>query len=502
MLLLLLLLPALLRAQEPDATGHDSLLHALQRPYNPGLKPVWGADSTRGGYSFRELRYAVDGDTATALFVRPSRQPFPLLLFQHWGGGNRRSFLAEAAHFAEAGYGCLLLDAPWLWPTADTSANPVAVYPDNILRSCRAVISFLDFAEKQSYVDPQRVYYIGHSYGATLGGLLLAAEPRIRAAVFMAGLPSLSLSMREDPLGQWKATRARFPGIFDSAVQRLARMEPEDLVHRSDAPVLYQAANKDQYVTRAYSERYISAVHPLQTGWYDTDHLFASSVAAQDRFAFIRAQDSIARHTLKVAQRLMLEEAKRSNTADARPWQRQEWRGRSEVYLNGDTIGLRQRWRFQFPDSAYIETVRADSGSGSDRRWMLVTTNGGKRSAPGGGEQPLDAATWYEERQLFFLYWAAHMAPMGQGQLHLVRGTKGGPVVEWILRPFRPVRFEFSDSTGRLVALTTQVASGRSFRLEPSDYRGIRGARRPYVYTLTRNGSPYFRAIVHEIRVY
>lgn len=499
LLLLCLLLPALLRAQDPEA-ARDSILRSLQQSYAPMLQLQWGADSLRNGYRLRELRYALeDGQTVSALFVATARRRAPLVVFQHWGGGNRRSFLGEAAVFARKGYNCLLLDAPWLWPTADTAANPVAVYPDNILRSCRAVIAFLDRGEQQSLFDPQRVYYIGHSYGATLGGLLLAAEPRIRAAVYMAGLPSLSASMTEDPLGQWKATRDRFPGIFDSAVRRLSLMEPEDLQRRSDAPVLYQAALSDQYVPRIYTERYIRAVRPVRTGWYATDHRFVSDSAQSARLAFIQQQDAQVLRGYRKARALLQQEAQRLGTTDTRRWARQEWQGSSEIVLPGQTIRLQQHWRFHFPDSAYSETMRLRPGGDTDRRWMLVTSAGGLQQVASAPPRAMPQANWADERQLYFLYWAAQLGPLLRGQLHSIAPDSAGTsIVEAVLRPFGPVRLYFEAPNGHLQKIGTTL-NGTRFTLVPSDYRATGSGLRPYFYNLLQNDSPYFRATLRQI---
>jgi dienelactone hydrolase len=165
--------------------------------------------------------------------------------------------------------------------------SPAQVYPDHILRSCRAVIALIDNVRGDPHIQEDRIYYIGHSYGATLGGLILAAEPRIKAALFMAGLPSISAAMEEDSPGRWKGVKENMRGVYDTALARLKIMEPEDFVQRSKAPVLYQAANKDQFVQRSYTERYIHAPgNRVLVRWYDNDHLFVNPQALADRLAW------------------------------------------------------------------------------------------------------------------------------------------------------------------------------------------------------------------------
>ncbi|RYY39271.1 MAG: alpha/beta fold hydrolase [Chitinophagaceae bacterium] len=497
LLLLALALPTLLFAQEPLVAAHDSILRSVQRPYLPQLRFEWGADSSSNGSTFRELRYRLeDSQAVSALYFPAKRSNAPLVIFQHWGGGNRRSFLTEAESFAKAGYSCLLLDAPWLWSGADPSADPLRVYPDNILRSCRAIIAFLDGGERAQLFDKQRIYYVGHSYGATLGGLILAAEPRIRAAVLMAGLPSLSLSMREDLQGQWKGARTNTPALFDSAVQRLALMEPEDLIQRSDARVFYQVAERDQYVPRTYSERYLRAAKPARSGWYTTDHLFADATAQSERLAFIRSQDSLVRHEYKAASTRLLVEAKRLGTVDWRFWKRQEWRGRVEFTGRVPQL-VQQTWRFEFPDSIYTRE-RYESNGVPAREELLLGTRTGFRRVNGGDSTTLSLAEWQEERQLFFMLWAAHVSPMLGAQLHYSTNTLGTTITA-VQRPFLPVRFFFPAD--KLQYIETNTGGARQFRLQQSGERTYRLARLPYVYDLRLNGAPYRLIRIDEIIV-
>lgn len=50
----------------------------------------------------------------------------------------------------------------------------------------------LDVLLAQPNVDPERVAYVGHDFGAMYGTLAAAADSRVRAFVFMAGTQSFS----------------------------------------------------------------------------------------------------------------------------------------------------------------------------------------------------------------------------------------------------------------------------------------------------------------------
>lgn len=226
---------------------------------------------------------------ADALAVRPAKpkKPAPLVILQHWGGGTKEDFRADAIAFAKKGFHAVSVDAPWLWTTFDTSVNRLRNYPDDIINSVKAIRQLIDwyYGIKGS---PKKVYYVGHSYGATLGGLIVGVEPRIRAAVLMAGLGSVSNSMIDDPKGFWEKDKTERKALFDSVTHRLSLMEPELFINRSKACIFHQAASNDQLLTRQQSERYIKATRNLdKVQWYPTDHIFKNDPALKDRVKWI-----------------------------------------------------------------------------------------------------------------------------------------------------------------------------------------------------------------------
>jgi dienelactone hydrolase len=245
---------------------------------------------TEDGLIIEDVEWSVTAtQKADALAVRPEkpRKPAPLVVLQHWGGGTKEDFRADAIAFAKKGFHAVSIDAPWLWPTVDTSLNRLRNYPDDIINSVKAIRQLVDwyYGLKGS---PKKVYYVGHSYGATLGGLLVGVEPRIRAAVLMAGLASVSNSMIDDPKGFWERDKTERKALFDSVTQRLALMEPELYINRSKARIFHQAASNDQLLTRQQSERYIKATRNLdKVQWYPTDHIFKNDSALNDRVKWI-----------------------------------------------------------------------------------------------------------------------------------------------------------------------------------------------------------------------
>jgi len=85
-------------------------------------------------------------------------------------------------------------------PPDDPPPNSIA-HRDQMLRWAKEMRRSIDYASTRADVDTTRFGYNGVSWGARLGGTLLAVEPRIRAAVLdVAGLGSYEYRPEEDPV--------------------------------------------------------------------------------------------------------------------------------------------------------------------------------------------------------------------------------------------------------------------------------------------------------------
>lgn len=225
----------------------------------------------RGEVAIHELTYAspMGGRVPAYLVVPPGEGPFAGVLFHHPGGGNRRSFLDEAVDLAGEGVVSLLINAPGARPApwqrnAEYTPEDRALYVQNVVDMRRGVDLLLSRPE----VDPGRLGFIGHSYGAHMGGVLSGVEDRIDAYVFMAGLPHLS---------------ERIPPHIASVLPEedlaayLEAVAPVDAVHyvahAEPAALLFQAARHDEIIPQATAmEFYEAASRPKELVWYDTGH--------------------------------------------------------------------------------------------------------------------------------------------------------------------------------------------------------------------------------------
>ncbi|MDY7077347.1 MAG: acetylxylan esterase [Chloroflexota bacterium] len=247
-------------------------------------------DIERAGVEYRDqiavhdISYAspMKGRVTAYLVVPPGEGPFAGILFAHPSDGSRGSFLEEAVWLAKAGTVSLLVDSPWARPEPwqrgldYTPANDRDMYTQEIVDLRRA----LDLLTSLEEVDPERVGFIGYSYGAHIGGVLSGVETRIKAYVFVAGVPS-----RSDRIPRHIASA--LPA--EDLIAYLEATRPLDAIHyvghAAPAALFFQCAREDEIIAEETSWRYYEAgSQPKKITWYDTGHgLHLNQQARLDR---------------------------------------------------------------------------------------------------------------------------------------------------------------------------------------------------------------------------
>jgi dienelactone hydrolase len=233
-----------------------------------------------GPASTRDVSFAgAASDSVSALLVAASAPPLHAgLLFLHWGFGDRTSFAAEALALAPCGVTSLLIDAPGSGerrgpriPARDASL--VRAYAEQLLGDLARA---LDFLCAQPGIDPARIGYVGHSLGATIAPAFLAREPRVRAAVLMAGTGALS--------------RLWLSGRNEEAARSLEDLDGVRCLPRVSAALLFQFAERDEFIARADADAQIAAARePKQVLHYECGHELDAR-ALQDRARWLGAQ--------------------------------------------------------------------------------------------------------------------------------------------------------------------------------------------------------------------
>jgi cephalosporin-C deacetylase-like acetyl esterase len=189
------------------------------------------------------------------------------VLFVHWLGhvaSNRTEFLPDAIELAKRGTVSLLVNAMWSEPGWFSRRK----LEDDYEFSIRQLIDLrraLDLLLSQSNIDPDRIGYVGHDFGAMFGAILAGVDDRPRAYVLMAGT---------DDFNNWyQLNRSRFPEGYEEQIGTLA---PTCFIGRiADVPVLFQFAENDRYVSPENAQRFFDAANePKEMIVYETEHSF------------------------------------------------------------------------------------------------------------------------------------------------------------------------------------------------------------------------------------
>ena len=205
------------------------------------------------------------------------------VLFVHWydteaGDSNRNQFLREALPLTTDGCVSLLVDTMWSkipWFRSRDASKDF----ENSEKQVRDLGKALDFLLSQKSVDPARVVYVGHDFGAMYGMLLASKDKRVKAWALQAGTASFS---------DWYLFYPRREGADRQAViDRLAPLDP--VKHIADAtPLLLQFGKYDRFVTEAKAKQLFEAARdPKEIKWYEAGHALDEQAVA-DRLAWIR----------------------------------------------------------------------------------------------------------------------------------------------------------------------------------------------------------------------
>lgn len=258
--------------------------------YNRNLPLYPQIDSIRKANNIRieSITYnSPKGGRVTSYLVMPSRKGrYPAVVFQHWGPGNKSEFLTEAQGLASQGIVSLLIDAPWNCPGNTYTSlffDAYAIYTQGVMNIIRGV----DMLDSLPRIDTSRIAYVGHSYGAHLGGVLAGIEPRFKAIVLMAG-PYSAVDMATNSTEPfWQKMRDSIPNKFKVWAAQMRPIDAEHYITKARVPVLHQYGTKDNAIDKGLAERYIALTpQPVEAKFYEAGHEL-NPQAMQDRDAWL-----------------------------------------------------------------------------------------------------------------------------------------------------------------------------------------------------------------------
>jgi dienelactone hydrolase len=247
------------------------------------------------GVLVQDVTFASVGENkpVEAYIVRPE-QTAPLLagvLFVHWFDpsqptSNRTQFLDEAKALARRGTVSLLVSTFWSDPKRYDARTWQTDF-ENSLKQTRDLRRALDVLLAQPNVDPQRIAYVGHDYGAMFGHVVAAVEARPKAWVFIAGT-------------------ARFPDwyLFGSSTGKptgddlkkfrdeFAQIDPVNVIGRASGKIFYQYGEADFYTPRAdFIALYLAAPEKMKRiATYPSGHGMEAEIIHHDRLAWLAEQ--------------------------------------------------------------------------------------------------------------------------------------------------------------------------------------------------------------------
>jgi dienelactone hydrolase len=243
----------------------------------------------RSGLTVREISYAgAAGSRIGATLVAPVGKPsHAAILFVHWYSpedhdSNRTQFLSEAVALGQAGVVSLLIDTMWSDPAWFPARDPAKDF-ENSLAQVRELRRALDLLLSQPGVDPKRVAYVGHDFGAMYGAVLAGVDHRPSAFALVAGTQSFS---------DWYLLGRRLePAARQAVVDALAPLDPvKHVAAAAPSPVLFQFGDKDPYVPRSAADAFSGAAgQPKEVCFYDSGHGM-NETAARERRAWLQAR--------------------------------------------------------------------------------------------------------------------------------------------------------------------------------------------------------------------
>jgi beta-lactamase class A len=233
------------------------------------------------------------GPVASYLVVPKGEGPFAAILFGHWGNGTRAEFIPEAKLYARAGAVSLISDYPWdrsqPWhKTLDHYDRPELdreIEIQTVLDLRRGI----DLLLARPDVDPKRLAYVGHSYGAQWGSILSAVDKRMKTSVLMAGVAQIEDTLRSNEPGIVEFRKSRPSGQLERYAQVIGDIDAIHFVgHAAPIPLLLQFANFEQYFDKTSMENYAAAASdPKKVLYYDTGHDLNDPQALEDRYDWL-----------------------------------------------------------------------------------------------------------------------------------------------------------------------------------------------------------------------
>src|SRR2546427_7274228 len=177
------------------ASQDADVVHRLDYDRNAPLDIKEAAVEQRDDIAIHDISYASPkgGRVPAYLVVPGGKGPFAAVIWGHWYWENsefrnRKEFLAEAIALGHAGVVSLLTDGPIARPGHVEDKTPLNQQQvTDLIQQIVDMRRGADLLLARKDVDQKRLAYVGHSYNASVGGVLSGIDKRFKAFVLMAG---------------------------------------------------------------------------------------------------------------------------------------------------------------------------------------------------------------------------------------------------------------------------------------------------------------------------
>jgi len=251
----------------------------------------------RGTVGIYDFSYASPkgGRVPAYLVLPPGKGPFAAVIWGHWCWGNsefhnRKEFLDEAVALAPSGVASLLIDFPIARPGYSADKDPLSGKQiDELVQQVVDIRRGADLLLARPFIDPKRVAYVGHSCGATAGGIVSGVDKRFRAFVLMAGGLSDDVELKSPEFQEFRKKMG--PGKVDVFVAEYSWADPgKYILHAAPAALFLQYSTQEKFLTPERAKAMAAlASEPKQFKLYDAPHSL-NAEARRDRIAFLTEQ--------------------------------------------------------------------------------------------------------------------------------------------------------------------------------------------------------------------
>ena len=235
------------------------------------------------GVTITDLTYAspMGGRVPATLVVPDGTGPFAGILYQHGMPSTRQPLIPGAVFYARLGAVVILIDAPFNRPEHN-NAEPTTFTEQDRREQIQLIVDLrraIDLLLSHQDVDPQRLAYIGMSYGGAMGGLLAGVEDRLGAYVLQVGDGGLVTHSTGPEDMDWWLTKPE--EVRRQWVTWMWPIEPINYVGCANpAKLLFQNGTLDKLVPPADALRYQNAgSEPKTILWYEAGHGLEAAAA-------------------------------------------------------------------------------------------------------------------------------------------------------------------------------------------------------------------------------